>query len=337
MNYAEEKSVCAAYKQEYVQGIVHLLEKRQKRAEKIRERFFRNFFLDPEKYREELKRMLGWPLTEKAERPSPAVSATELSEEDGYTIYRMQVEIMEGLTMTGLYFKVHSDKPQPLVIVQHGGQGTPEMIAGFYNGTTYNYNGMLQRVMQYGVHAFAPQLLLWNQEGFSVKYNRNELDARLKRVGSSITAIEVYGIMRVIDHFEKEKGISSFGMVGLSYGGFYTLVTSAVDTRIRSAISCSFFNKRDVAGWCDWTWFRSAEKFDDAEIACLIYPRHICLQMGDKDKLFDSRYTRESFDTIRKLFGPIGTDWIDLMIFDGNHEFCKDDKPIADMIRDLRA
>ena len=336
MNYTEEKAASDIYKQEYVHGITHIIEERQKQAEKARETNFQNILSDPERYREELKQMLGWPLTKNDKRTSPAVMATKLSEEDGYRIYRMQVEIMEGFTMTGLYFEMISDGPKPLVIVQHGGGGTPEMISGFYDGTTYNYRDMLARVIQHGVHAFAPQLLLWDEKKFSVNYDRKGLDARLKRVGSSITAIEVYGIMRVIDYFEKEKGLSSFGMVGLSYGGFYTLVTAAVDIRIRSAISCSWFNKRDMVGWSDWTWFRSAERFDDAEIACLIYPRHICLQMGNKDELFDSKYTQESYDRIQKMFGQVGTDWVDLMIFDGNHEFCKDDEPIVKMIQDLQ-
>ena len=337
MAYQEEKEKSAEYKQQYVQGMNHLLEELQKRAEKTREAYFRDFLSDPEKYRTELKQMFGWPLTENEERTAPAATSTQLAEEDGYRIYRMQVEVLDNLTMTGLYFEAISDQPQPLVIVQHGGMGTPEMISGFYDGgNTYNYRDILKRIIQYGVHAFAPQLLLWGQEWFPIKYNRNELDARLKRVGSSITAIEIYGIMRVIDYFEQEKGINSFGMAGLSYGGFYTLVTAAIDTRIRSSISCSWFNKRDQVCWCDWSWFRSAEKFDDAEIACLVYPRHICLQMGNKDELFDSKYTQESFDKIQKVFHAVGTDWINLMIFDGNHEFCKDDKPIADMIEDLR-
>ena len=30
------------------------------------------------------------------------------------------------------------------------------------------------------------------------------------------------------------------------------------------------------------------------------------------------------------------TQWMQLHIYDGNHEFCKDDAPIASLIRDLK-
>ena len=213
--------------------------------------------------------------------------------------------------------------------------GTPELIAGI-EGDTSNYNDILHRVMQYDAHAFAPQLLLWSEErGCGINTKRKEIDAKLKRVGSSITAIEIHGITQIIDYFEKQDYVSGFGMIGLSYGGFYTLYTAAIDKRIKSAISCSFFNTRDVYDWIDWTWFKSAEKFDDAEIACLIYPRKLCLQIGNKDECFDYKYGIESFEKLKKYCEPVGTDWINFIVFDGTHEFCKDDSPITDLITEV--
>lgn len=246
----------------------------------------------------------------------------------------MQFEIMDGLKMTGLFFRVEGDEKRPLVIVQHGGGGTPERISRVYESTS-NYNDMLHRVIGHKVHAFAPQLLLWNEE-YNVKYDRKEIDAQLKRVGSSITAIEIFAITRILDYFETQKYVSDFGMVGLSYGGFYTLYTTAVDTRIKSSISCSFFNKRDVIGWSDWTWFKSAEKFDDAEIACLIYPRKLCIEIGNKDELFDYKYGVESIEKVKKICEKVGMDWMNFIVFDGNHEFCKDDKPIENLVNDIK-
>ena len=142
------------------------------------------------------------------------------------------------MLQTGLFFQ-KDEKKRPLVIVQHGGLGTPEFISNFYDDTA-NYNHMLERVVQYDVHAFAPQLLIWSQEEYQLPFNRQEIDARLKRVGSSVTAVEVYGIMRILDWFEAQDYVKNFGMVGLSYGGFYTLTTTALEPRIQSAVSCSY-------------------------------------------------------------------------------------------------
>ena len=87
--------------------------------------------------------------------------------------------------------------------------------------------------------------------------------------------------------------------------------------------------------WSDWCWQNSAEMFNDAEVACLVYPRKLCIQMGNKDQLFDSQYSEESFEDIRRICKDVGTDWVELMIFDGNHEFCKDDLPIKKLVEHI--
>ena len=156
-------------------------------------------------------------------------------------------------------------------------------------------------------------------------------------MGSSITAIEVYGITRILDYFEAQDYVSTMGMVGLSYGGFYTLFTAALDTRILSAASCSFFNTRDRFGWSDWVWQNSAEKFDDAEIACLVYPRRLWLGVGNADELFEAKYAEESFKKLEALCRTVGTDWVKLTVFDGKHEFYRNDTPILQLIEDLYA
>ena len=335
MLYREDKELSAGTKQAYIDGLNRLLAQRQALSQQLRDSYCKDFFSRQEEHRTALRQMLGWPLTEEKPLSPPAATAELLSREDGYCIYRMQFEILEGLNMAGLFFKADSNEPLPLVVVQHGGEGTPELISGFY-GSTSNYHDMVHRVRQQGVHVFAPQLLLWHDD-YRVAYDRQSVDARLKRVGSSITAIEVYGISRILDYFEAQSYVSAFGMVGLSYGGFYTLYTSAVDTRIQSAISCAFFNNGDANERSDWTWFRSAQMFDDAETACLTYPRKLCIEIGNRDNLFDCELGIESFARIKALCHTVGTQWVDFIVFDGTHEFCRDDAPIHRLVRDLKA
>lgn len=334
MNYREEMEVSKCFKQEYADGLEKLITIMQDEATGKRRRYARDIFIRPEDYREDFRKMLGWPLTDHADEGFSDIESELLSEEDGYSIYRMRFTVLNVVKVTGLFFRMNSKEKRPLVIVQHGGLGNPEIISGIY-GDTANYNDMLQRVIRFNVHAFAPQLLLWNDE-CGVACNREAIDARLKRVGSSITAVEVYVISKIIDYFENEPYVSSFGMVGLSYGGFYALYAAAADTRIRAAVSCSYFNKRDSAPWSDWVWFKSAEAFDDAEIACLVYPRKIWLQMGASDNLFSASDSVESFERIREMCADVGYDWVNFNLFDGTHEFCKDDAPIAEMVRLLK-
>lgn len=333
MEYREEMQVAKSYKQNYLHGIEHIINQRQREAEEIRASYTKNIFEASADYREALKKMLGWPLVGHTADSLPRVVTEKLADEATHSIYRMQFEILDEVVMSGLFFKAKVDEKRPLAIVQHGGAGTPELISGIYGGTD-NYNDMLEMVVRHGVHAFAPQLLLWDEK-YKVPFDRNAIDARLKRVGSSITAVEIYGIIRILDYFESQSYVENFGMVGLSYGGFYTLFTAAVETRIQSAVSCSFFNTRDRIGWSDWTWQNSAEKFDDAEIACLVYPRKLYLEVGDADELFDCKYAIESFEKLKKLCKKVGTDWVELTVFEGNHEFCKDDARIERFISDL--
>ena len=331
MHYREPLETAKPYKEEYLAGLTRLIAEKQAEAAHIRWEYCRDIFTDPDRYRKDLRKILGWPLTEPSPAQLPPVNAEKLSEEEGYTVYRLQVEVLPGVKLAGLFFRMDGDDAKPLVLVQHGKLGTPERVSGAY-GSTSNYNAMLSRIISHNVHAFAPQLCLW-ADSYEVPFDRDEMDARLKRLGSSIAAVEIYGLMRILDYFEAQSYVSCLGMAGMSYGGFYTLMTTALDTRLRAAICCSYFNKRDAVPWGDWVWFGSGLKFDDAQLACLICPRKLYVLMGNRDELFDYRNTIASFEEAVAMGEK---EWMQLHIYDGNHEFCKDDEPIKALIEDLR-
>lgn len=332
-NYREDVEKSKEFKQNYVDGFERIILERQQKLAQKRAEYTKDIFKDGERFRADFKKMLGWPLVDCKNENLPSVKSTKLATEDGYTIYRMQFEILDGIEMTGLYFEQNTNEKKPLVLVQHGGLGTPELVSGVY-GSTANYNDMLQRVVSLGVHAFAPQLLLWD-DGYNVPFNRVNIDARLKRVGGSVTSVELYGLTRILDYFESKENVKNFGMVGMSYGGFYTLFMSAIDTRIKSAVSSSFFNTRDSYPWCDWTWFNAAEKFDDAEVACLVYPRKLCIEIGDNDEVFGVESGKKSYEKLLNLCKEVGTDWLEFITFEGTHEFCKFDEPLKKLANDL--
>ncbi len=336
MYYREKFEDSAVYKEDYKRGLSDWIAKREKEAKQYREVRAEKMINDGEAYRAELKGMLGYPLNAPRPQMPPQVKTEMLSKEEGYTLYRLRIEILENLWMTGLYFRLDGEEKRPLAVVQHGGEGTPESISGVY-GFTSNYNDMLMRVLKQGVHAFAPQLLLWKTERYGVPYRRAEIDAKLKRVGSSITAVEVFGIMRAIDYFQTLPETDAVGMVGLSYGGFYTLMTAALDTRIKSAVSCSYFNERSRHPFIDWTWKDSAYLFDDAELALLVYPRNLRLAVGEKDDLFAFEGAISAFAVLQEYCKEIGTDWVEFFTFDGGHEFFFDDTALQKFAAELKA
>lgn len=334
MNYRELQDNTTQTKKAYADTLEQLLQSKEAAAQKPRAAYAKDIFSDPERYRTELRQILGWPLTEPRPQSAPAVHSELIAKEDGYSIYRMQFDILDGVKFYGLLFRLHGNEPRPLVLAQHGRLGTPELISGMY-GSSSNYNDMLQRILRQGVHVFAPQLLLWD-DCYHVAFDRDAVDARLKRLGGSITALELYELSRVLDYFETQSYVTNFGMVGLSYGGFFTLFTAALDTRIRSAVSCSYFNTRDQYAFTDWCLPNAANTFDDAQIACLVYPRRLCLEMGNQDNLFDHRRSTRSYEIIKELAKDHGTDWVELIVFDGLHEFHRDDAPIIRLVNDLK-
>ena len=333
INYREDVEASKEYKEVYLKQIRDIIARREQTAVTLRDNYCKDIFNYQEKYREDFKAMLGWPLTEKLARIIPKAKIEELTEDKVCSIYRVSVEVMDGLSMTGLLFR-KDEKRKPLVIAQHGGLGTPELVGNLY-GDTANYNHMIERVLNYNVNVFAPQLLIWDQS-YQVEFNRGTLDAQLKRAGSSITALEVYGLMRILDYFEVQDYVSNFGMVGLSYGGFYTLFMAAVDTRIKSAVSCSFFNNRKNYARGDWTWFHSAETFSDAEIACLVYPRRLCIEVGTEDDHFDINSAREEICRLRDMSCTVEDEWLDIIEFEGGHEFCLDEAPLKRLAEDIQ-
>lgn len=335
IKYREERAAADKYKAQYADGLERLIKSREKEFAEKRSARGADIFNNQEKYRDEFKKMLGWPLTEKRAETMPNVISEKLSEEEKYTVYRMQLEILEGVYLSGLFFKTKTDK-RPFVIAQHGGLGTPELVAGFYGSTT-NYNDLITRILQFDCNVFAPQLYVWGLMGnndYSLDCDRQALDARLKRVGSSVTAVEIHGIERVIDYFEKQPYVTSIGMAGLSYGGFYTLFTAAADTRIKAALSCSYYNDRDKYFVQDWTWSGSAE-FADACVACLVYPRKLTLMSGTDDKTFTSDGFKAEIESLKKLSAGVGDDWFNHILFEGVHEFIKDDAPIKEFMDSL--
>lgn len=333
--YLENNKETSVYRKNYLNGIKNLIEKRRAKAEKIKEEYFKNIFVDVEKYRDDFKEMLGWPLNADIPKSIPNTCAEKLSETDEYEILRVTINVIDEINLTGLLFK-HYNSKLPLVITQHGMLGTPEIVSGLY-GFTSNYNDMTKRILNFGVNTFVPQLLLWDVDKYGVAYDRVEIDAQLKSVGSSITAIEAYAFKRIIDYFETQEYVQNIGMVGLSYGGFYTLVASAVDTRIKSSISCSYFNNRDNSfTFVDWRWQNSSQMFADAEIACLTYPRKLHIQVGSCDEVFKADTAKEEWRRLEKICVSTQHEWLSFEVFDGRHEFCKNDEPIRKLVEELK-
>lgn len=340
--YTEKSSDSVKYRELYAASIHHYIENLRSKAENKRNEYITPQLLceNREKYRIHYYNMLGNPLnTYTSTLPLPKVSKEFVAEDDLGKIYRVMLEITENFVFYGILFlpkDFDETKKYSYIISQHGGGGTPELCSDFYTDT--NYTHMTRRVLEKNNVVFAPQLLLWDTGNFSVEYNRQNSDIALKQLGSSITALEIFCIMRSTDYFAAQKYIDSdrIGMIGLSYGGFYTMFTAAADTRIKSAYSSCFFNDRLVYNWQDWVWFNAAHSFLDAETAALTAPRRLYIEVGRNDALFDYQTAIKEYERLLAFYEASGAaEYLRFHVFDGDHMLDSDDSGLDFFLKGL--
>jgi len=320
----------------YRDGISAYIKRLSDESYGVRDRFMmtEKFSDKIEEYREKYIEMLGINNIVSDNNPPP--SLTRVGEDEDAVIYRTIVYITPEIPLYGLLFVPHSAKQLPLIIAQHGGGGTPELCSDM-NGTN-NYNHMVRRVLKRGAVVFAPQLLLWNfsdplptQPSHAIPYKRADIDKDLKRFGMSITALEIKGIMNAITYLSELSFVDSdkIGMLGLSYGGYFTLYTMAADKRIKSGFSNACFNDRNVYPWCDWSYQNSANTFHDAEVAALCAPRKLYIAVGKSDKVFNYEGSVPEAERVRKYFHAMGCpENFVFYLWDGGHTLPDNDEGI---------
>lgn len=329
---AEDISLSRPFREEYDAGLKKLIETRRAECDRVRaDRMSpEKIAADRETYRTEYLDLLGWPLNAYEEYRKQPMNVRKVphGENEFAVIWQMQFEVLPDLWFYGLFFE-HKNKEEnlPFVICQHGGLGTPEVVSGVL-GDTYNYNHLLERTAQYGkgANTFAPGLYLWHDD-YSPKKDRNTIDNALKQLGGSIAALEVYAIRRTLDYFVDEEIAKEghIGMIGLSYGGSYTLLTAAADPRIMAAYSSCQYNDRYLHNWSDWTWKGSA-MFLDAEMAALVAPRALYLEEADHDELFAAdTFLRECERAVPFFEAAGAADKLKFLTFEGTHELDKAD------------
>ena len=176
-----------------------------------------------EPFRKAFCQSIGYPPP--GDVPKEAPKFDKIGEDEIGTYYRASIPILPEVHAEGIYIipKGLTGKA-PLVVAMHGGGGSPE-VALFHGG--HNYHDMVRGGVKRGYIVFAPQHL-FSSPGLP-KDVRKEIDLRMRLVGTSLTAVEIAKITRSLDVIltRPEVDANRVAMVGLSYGGYYVLVTPA--------------------------------------------------------------------------------------------------------------
>lgn len=335
--YMEPPGVGDPWRNHYLKELTDFIDREKAVADTERLQYF-----DPQKdsvetyiretvpLRKAYREMLGIPYFEKKKEPVEPVEKVLVASDRLADIYRVTIPIVDDLRMYGIWFETTAEKPAPLVIHPHGGNGTPERTSGFFGSE--NYHEMVRRFLVRGVNLFIPQLLMWIPGQDGAVFKRYNIDMNLKQLGTSLAGLEVYSIQKAIDWLVTLPSVAPerIGMAGLSYGGYYTLLTAAADLRIRAVyISGAYkdsFLHTDVDDATDMCFEGAARKFLDNEFLGLICPRPAFVELATEDYLFSAEDGKKRAEPVYKLYEQLGLSGEFIYrIFEGIHEYPRDD------------
>ena len=308
-----------------------LYEEDAKLTQPIREKLWRQLDAfsdrakaDPEAQRRLLKQRMGYPPP--MMKTQGALRLEKSGEDSVATYYRSYLTVADGLEAYGLYIvpKKPLAKRAPLVISQHGGGGTPEMAT--FNGAS-NYHDQVRGAVEQGYIVYAPHTVMHpfrdRDNGTAIPADvRKALDAKFRDAGTSLAAVEVYKISLALDELLKRPEIDPkrVAMIGLSYGGYYSLYTAAVEPRIKVVVaSCSVRNEAPIL---DSRIEGRLLDLAPADVAGLVAPRPLQIQTGVVDKSSPIEQARLAARRAQSYYEKAGAaQRFAFEEFEGGHEF----------------
>jgi dienelactone hydrolase len=298
--YLEPETTGAPHRERYLQQLFAFLERQETLGRHTLAP--KAAIIEP---RDHFLRMLGWPLTTERPAQPPPVQEQFVAEDDLGRIWRVWIETLPGLETYALYFQPHGTGPFPLVISQHGGWGTPEICSGLHDSA--NYNNMSRRVHARGAAVLAPQLLLW-RDTFGPVFDHAAINLRLRTLGGTITALEIWQLQRSLDAFitRREVDPARVGMVGLSYGGYYTQFMAAADPRIKASLNSCYLMDPQSERAHEIAWYETDPNFGFKEMVSLIAPRAFYMETGETDDLIPAVNAPPLVALAREVYAACG-------------------------------
>jgi dienelactone hydrolase len=235
-----------------------------------------------------------------------------------------------------------SDKKNPAVLCSHGhGRFGKDPVAGVRSSSghvqdieamNYNYGEQMAKA---GFLTISPDLRVFGErrDGFDPFPGRDPCNVNFIKgviLGISTLTLNIWDMKCCLDYLETRPEVdpSRIGMMGLSQGGTMTTFTSAAEPRIKAADIIGYVNpwggfgiKR--ANFCGSQIVPNIFRyFDTDDIAGLIAPRPLLLEMGIYDNCFFIHDMLRGYEGVKKIYQAAGCEdklWAD--IHPGPHAF----------------
>ena len=279
-------------------------------------------------------------------RPAPLNAEVECAVEDnGIIRERVVFDSEEGMSVPCwvLHPKdMPADRSNPAILCSHGhGPFGKDAVAGIRSSpahvaaiaeANYNYGEQMARA---GFLTICPDLRGFGErrDGPDPFPGRDPCNVNLIKgalMGVYLLALDIWDMKRCIDYLETRPEVDPqrIGMMGLSQGGTMTTFTSAVEPRIKAVDIICYVNPWrgfavERANFCGSQMVPGLMRYlDTDDIAGLIAPRPLLMEMGIFDNCFYIEDTLAGYEGVRRIYRAAGAEdrlWAD--IFPGPHSF----------------
>jgi dienelactone hydrolase len=152
---------------------------------------------------------------------------------------------------------------------------------------------------------------------------------RMQLLGRVLMAENLRDGLWAFEFLSRQKQVDPkrLGCVGLSYGGRMTMLTAALEPRIRVAVISGALNvmqeRVSVRYSCGAQVIPGLLKYGDVpEIASLIAPRYCLWEIGSRDGLIKPKWAEDALDRMRRAFRALDAeDRLRVDRFDGGHRW----------------
>ncbi|MFC1558170.1 alpha/beta hydrolase family protein, partial [candidate division KSB1 bacterium] len=283
-------------------------------------------------YRKMFFESIGYPPPGSKKNAEPRIKF--VAEDAAAKIYRVWVEVMDGVDAYGIYMIPKNLKGKaPLLISQHGGGGCSETTVAI--GPRAVYHEMGREAVKRGYIVWAPGLLArvtYGGDPVIEETSRSIIDQKARLLGTSLTAIQIFKIIQSTEALIKtrpEIDAGRVGMAGISMGGGYTLLTAAASPLIKVGVSAALFTDKeerfkrisfdDPEKRADMNVLR---RFGNAQLVGLICPRPMMVAMGVNDPVIPIVGARKERPKAELFYQKLGIpDRFEFFEHSGGHEF----------------
>lgn len=295
-------------------------------------------------WRKEFSSKLAALMGEWPQRCPPRPKILERVREDGYTREKVVFNSERDMAVVA-YVLVpdgikHGSKIPGLLCAHGHGHGKDDVV-GIHHGeesrvTTiraHNYDYARQFARR-GYFVIAPDWRGFGERRLGYEFpgrdGCNVVFLKALKLGLNPLTLNVWDAFRCLDYLQSRPEVdgSRLGMAGLSYGGTMTLFTAALDERVKAAVISCYLNTygcyaMDLGNFCGSQTVPGLLQYGEmADVAALIAPRPLLIEMGARDEGFPIEHSRKAYRDVERAYRAIGAqERLACDEFDGGHQF----------------